>query len=1267
MAPADADADAALFLVDDGEDAPRDPPTPARGERARGGGDDEGTAPRHERGGAREQVSASTFLGQLIKGLKEDSEYTTNLKNDLINTLLSDPNFPPRVGAAFGLAGIVKGLGVSSLKTLGILDALKEAAEHKKEANRREGAMLAFGCLSRGLGRLFEPYVAQVMPYLLSNMGDGSVYVREATEVAAQRVMGQLSAQGVKTVLPILTKGLDETAWRSKQSAAQMLGSMAHCAPKQLGTALPTVVPRLSEAVADSHPKVRTAANEALDHVASVVKNPEVRELTPRLLQALANPAEQTLPTLQMLLKTVFVNAVDAPSLSLLVPVVLRGLRDRKTEIKKRGAKIAGNMCALVADPMDLVPHTHQLVPELQRSLTDESPEVRAVSARAIASLLRGLRRGIKRDADGNVVSDPLSSTPLKDIIEWLIATMRNTRVEAVERMGGALGLAEALSALQDTETLDTLLGEIADESGERPLLEVREGHLHFMRYLTGPMHDHLEPRLPVALPVVLRGLADEMESVRGVALDAGKVMVEAYATTATDLVLPAIEKGIVASQWRIRQSSVELLGSLLFKMAGTTGRIQTNDDSDDEGTSSITQEELLLDNLGKERRDRLLSRIYLCRTDPSNSVRQITLHIWKQVVPNTPRTLRSIMRELVRQLLEGLAREEGSDASQGALECLSDLSRKLANRVLPIAIPALTAAATAVADGTPESAARRRGACDGISELVSAVPDDALEEVAVELKTAVQKALCDADDSVRSAAGSAFAELAKRNVGGDGGAGGTGGAEPEEVHVMLLGQIDAGSEGALDGLCEVLRARPALVDEVVPLLVEEPLALLRCRALVGIAKALVGTGAVEDCIETALGSLLGTAANAAPYAPDAEDLPDANSMELGAAALDAAMALCKAVDVHGVHDLVGVIRAYLSTDVGATHQMNIGACLLVARLAEAEKAEATLDLATYADDLLASVLPLLGAGSDARDPCVGAALAGAGAVVALVPKDNLPGLVVVMRDGVRAAKDSAVRFRAIGHAVPGLSRPKALAPLAPVYLAGLLHGSGSEAKAEAADAIAELVACSSAEALAASAVALAGPLIRVSGERLPSVAKASLVGALGALVVHAGAALRAFVPQLQATFTKSLKDSSAAVRNAAAYPLGRVAAFAPRVDPLCADLATGAADVPGALTWGQRASHFVALAGVLYHGAGKLTEAARTKALLATMELLSDPPRAADVDARDDEDADEIALDEIRGVARGTRRARSFGALARDAARFERHPGGAPRLGVGS
>ena len=76
-------------------------------------------------------------------------------------------------------------------------------------------------------------------------------------------------------------------------------------------------------------------------------------------------------------------------------------------------------------------------------------------------------------------------------------------------------------------------------------------------------MQHHLER----ILPAVLTGLADESEGVRGAALAAGRTMVEMYADTALPLLLPAVEEGIVNDAWRIRQSSAELMGDLLFKV----------------------------------------------------------------------------------------------------------------------------------------------------------------------------------------------------------------------------------------------------------------------------------------------------------------------------------------------------------------------------------------------------------------------------------------------------------------------------------------------------------------------------------------------------------------------------------------------------------------------------------------------------------------------------------------------------------------------------
>lgn len=68
-------------------------------------------------------------------------------------------------------------------------------------------------------------------------------------------------------------------------------------------------------------------------------------------------------------------------------------------------------------------------------------------------------------------------------------------------------------------------------------------------------------------LPSILDGLADEAEGVRDAALAAGRTFVDLYAETALALLLPAVEDGILNDNWRIRQSSVELLGQLLFKV----------------------------------------------------------------------------------------------------------------------------------------------------------------------------------------------------------------------------------------------------------------------------------------------------------------------------------------------------------------------------------------------------------------------------------------------------------------------------------------------------------------------------------------------------------------------------------------------------------------------------------------------------------------------------------------------------------------------------
>lgn len=330
------------------------------------------------------QEAVANCLPHLMPSIKDEAN---GIIKKLLNQLVKSEKYGERRGAAYGIAGVVKGLGILSLKQLDIMTKLTHYIQEKKNYKSREGALFAFEMLCTTLGRLFEPYIVHVLPHLLQCFGDSSQYVRQAADDTAKVVMGKLSAHGVKLVLPSLLNALDEDSWRTKTASVELLGAMAYCAPKQLSSCLPSIVPKLIEVLGDSHTKVQEAGGDALKVIGSVIKNPEIQAIVPVLLRALEDPSANTSKCLQSLLQTKFVHFIDAPSLALIMPVVQRAFMDRSTETRKMAAQIIGNMYSLT-DQKDLTPYLPNIIPGLKQSLLDPVPEVRAVSSRALGAMV---------------------------------------------------------------------------------------------------------------------------------------------------------------------------------------------------------------------------------------------------------------------------------------------------------------------------------------------------------------------------------------------------------------------------------------------------------------------------------------------------------------------------------------------------------------------------------------------------------------------------------------------------------------------------------------------------------------------------------------------------------------------------------------------------------------------------------------------------------------------------------------------------------------
>merc|ERR1712113_310535 len=178
----------------------------------------------------------------------------------------------------------------------------------------------------------------------------------------------------------------------------------------------------MGELRTDIKKDVKAAALEAATVLSGTNGNKDVEPFIPQMMAAIEKPTIIG-EVVEKLASVVFVQAVETPALAVAVPIVTRGLKDKKEPTKRKACVIIDNMVKLVPDPREVLPFLEKLLPLLKKA-TDEisDPEARGVAERAFNTLQRAQETTEARSADPaavkSLVTNPVGECCGFDTVE---------------------------------------------------------------------------------------------------------------------------------------------------------------------------------------------------------------------------------------------------------------------------------------------------------------------------------------------------------------------------------------------------------------------------------------------------------------------------------------------------------------------------------------------------------------------------------------------------------------------------------------------------------------------------------------------------------------------------------------------------------------------------------------------------------------------------------------------------------------------------------
>jgi elongation factor 3 len=238
-----------------------------------------------------------------------------------------------------------------------------------------------------------DEFKLKLLSYLLTLCGERNQAVSDKSTQLLTEYVNTLNEFVLHSTVTQLLSGLDNSCnAKTKLVTLDMLNKLA--SRDSFRSVIPLLIEPLTDTMIDLNKDCAEQAKNLFSLLYTKIDNTDINPLIPYLIESASDPSKIT-ETIDKLSSTTFVQNVDAQTLSVIVPLLLKTFQNASNSVKRQTIVIIENMTKLVEDAFHALSFIEKLLPILEFAKNEiADPEIRQVGDRAYAHLIKIRTKG---------------------------------------------------------------------------------------------------------------------------------------------------------------------------------------------------------------------------------------------------------------------------------------------------------------------------------------------------------------------------------------------------------------------------------------------------------------------------------------------------------------------------------------------------------------------------------------------------------------------------------------------------------------------------------------------------------------------------------------------------------------------------------------------------------------------------------------------------------------------------------------------------------